>query len=320
MLEFTAVPGISAGALAELAGLFGIAVVTTDAAGTGVILNSQWQAWMAPSRPSTRDWLNALEPGDRAQVEAAIESARLEGIASVKCFVKGDTSPTPVELQFIRMQSETGELEGFVIGAAEVTPMQEMATRLERAALSTIEALSTMAAVRDLYTADHQTRVGRLSEAIGIELGLSKRQLTGLRIAAMLHDVGKVGVPIEILTKPAQLTSGEYSVMKEHAAHGYSILKGVTGEWPVARVAHEHHERLNGSGYPSGLKGDAILFQARVTAVADVVESMAVHRPYRSSLGVAAALEEIDQNKGTLYDPEAASACIRVIEHGFELY
>jgi HD-GYP domain-containing protein (c-di-GMP phosphodiesterase class II) len=225
-----------------------------------------------------------------------------------------------MHVRVFRLDTPDGQTEGFVVGATDISDLHHMTEKFEQAALSTIEALSAMEAVRDLHTSGHQARVERLAEAIGAELGLSGESLAGLRIAAVLHDVGKIGTPIQILTKPAKLSYGEYAVVKEHAANGYGILKGVTADWPLARVAHEHHERLDGSGYPQGLRGDQILLESRITAVADVVESMAINRPYRHGLGIATALDEIHANKGRLYDPDAVAACIKIVESGFELH
>jgi putative nucleotidyltransferase with HDIG domain len=218
------------------------------------------------------------------------------------------------------MRSKRGALEGFVAGASDITRIRELAHRNESAAVSMIGSLSKMEALRDPHTAGHEKRVGRLAEAIGAELGMAEPALTGLRIAATLHDIGKVGTPLSILTKPGRLTKGEIALVREHAANGYAILKDVTADWPVARVAYEHHERLDGSGYPQGLRGDAILLEARITAVADVVESMSVQRPYSPRGGMSAALQEIHEHKGQRYDPDVVEACVRLIENGLALY
>lgn len=166
--------------------------------------------------------------------------------------------------------------------------------------------------MRDPYTAGHQLSVGQLASAIGVELGLPLRQLEGLQLAASVHDIGKIMVPAEILCKPTKLTRHEYELIKEHAEAGYNILKDVDFPWPIARIVHEHHERMDGSGYPNGLHGDALLLESRIVAVADVVQSMCAHRPYRPGLGSKAALEEITKNRGRLYDTDVVAACVRL--------
>jgi putative nucleotidyltransferase with HDIG domain/PAS domain S-box-containing protein len=314
--------GLQGKSVGELASLFGIPVVTLDSAGRGLSLNSQWRAW-APSdaRAAGREWIKAFDPRDQDPVEATLNEARLAGSASIECrFAKRDGTTAWVLLRIFAMRGARGALEGFVAGASDITRIREMAHRNESAAVSTIGSLSKMEALRDPSTAGHQKRVGRLAEAIGAELGMAQPALTGLRIAATLHDIGKVGTPLAILTKPARLTKGEMALVREHAANGYAILKDVTADWPVARVAYEHHERLDGSGYPQGLRGDAILLEARITAVADVVESMSVQRPYCTRWGMSAALQEIHEHKGQRYDPDVVEACVRLIENGLALY
>jgi PAS domain S-box-containing protein len=191
---------------------------------------------------------------------------------------------------------------------------------LERAMGAVIHALAEMLATRDPYTAGHQQRVADLGSAIGIEMGLSEDQVAGIRMASIIHDLGKVAVPSEILTKPGRLTRLEFDIMKMHPQVGYDILSKLTFPWPVADVALQHHERLDGSGYPQGLQGDEIRIEARIVAVADVVEAMASHRPYRPSLGIQRALEEITRQKGSRYDPDAVAACVALAgREGFAL-
>jgi HD-GYP domain-containing protein (c-di-GMP phosphodiesterase class II) len=139
-------------------------------------------------------------------------------------------------------------------------------------------------------------------------------------MAGSIHDIGKLTIPAEILSKPTKLTNIEFSLIKEHSRKGYEMLKDVESPWPLAEIVHQHHERMDGSGYPRNLKGDEILMEARIMAVADVVESMASHRPYRPAIGIEAALEEIEKNKGILYDDTVADACLRLFrEKGFQL-
>jgi PAS domain S-box-containing protein len=198
--------------------------------------------------------------------------------------------------------------------------IREYVKRLEAAVLGTAAAVSQMVELRDPYTAGHERRVGELSAALAAEMGLDANMQRGLRVAGAVHDVGKIMVPAEILSKPARLSPVEFEIIKQHAQQGYEVLKDVAFPWPVAEVARQHHERMDGSGYPRGLKGEAILLEARILAVADVVESMASHRPYRPGLGIAAALDEIEKNAGRLYDPAVAAACLRLFrETGYRI-
>ena len=192
--------------------------------------------------------------------------------------------------------------------------------RLERAMESTLRAVSGVVELRDPYTAGHEHRVGELAAAIGAEMGLPAAVVKGLRLAGYVHDLGKVSVPAEILSKPTKLTPMEYELIKSHPQSGFEVLKDVDFPWPVAQIILQHHERLDGSGYPRGLKGDEILPEARVIAVADVVEAMSSHRPYRPGMGVDAALAEIETNSGKSYDAQVVAACLRLFrDRGYAL-
>jgi HD-GYP domain-containing protein (c-di-GMP phosphodiesterase class II) len=176
----------------------------------------------------------------------------------------------------------------------------------------TIQVMVSAVEARDPYTAGHQLRSANLACAIAEEMELSEDRIDGIQMASSIHDIGKLSIPAEILTKPTKLTDLEYSLIKEHSTCGHAMLIEVESQWPLAEIVYQHHERMNGSGYPRQLKGDEILIEARILAVSDVVESMASHRPYRPSLGIEAALEEIEKNKGILYDDVVADACIRL--------
>jgi len=190
---------------------------------------------------------------------------------------------------------------------------------LRKALSGIIQVISDTVETRDPYTAGHQRRVADLAWAIAGEMGLVDDQLEGLVMAGTIHDLGKVSIPAEILSKPSKLTETEYKLIQAHSQIGYDILKGIEFPWPIADMVLQHHERMNGSGYPQGLKGEDILLEARILMVADVVEAMASHRPYRPALGVDAALEEIEKNKGILYDPEVAEVCLGLFrEKGFK--
>lgn len=182
-----------------------------------------------------------------------------------------------------------------------------------RKALSTIiQVMVSAVEARDPYTAGHQSRSADLARAIATEMEVPQERIEGIRMAGLIHDIGKLSIPSEILSKPTKLSNLEFSLIKVHPEKGYEMLKDVESPWPLAEIVYQHHERMDGSGYPRKLKRDEILMEARIMAVADVVESMASHRPYRSALGLNAALEEIESNRGTLYDADAVDACLRL--------
>lgn len=181
----------------------------------------------------------------------------------------------------------------------------------------TISSISLALEKRDPYTAGHQNRVTQLALAIADAAGLDARRREGLQYAALLHDIGKLAVPSDILAKPGRLTAEEFELVKSHVQHGYDILKGIDFPWPIARIVLQHHERVDGSGYPAGLAGDDILLEARILGIADTVEAMSSHRPYRAALGVEAALAEIGTHGGTRYDAALVDATRHVFAAGF---
>ncbi len=198
--------------------------------------------------------------------------------------------------------------------------LQDSLRRLRTALEGTIRAIALTVETRDPYTAGHQRRVADLARAIATKMGLPKDQIDGIRMAGAIHDIGKVSIPGEILSKPGRLTDIEFNLIKTHPQIGYEILKSIDFPWPVAQIVLQHHERINGSGYPAGLTGEEILLEARILGVADVVEAMSSHRPYRSALGIDKALEEISRNKGILYDPDVVNACLELLtKNGFKL-
>lgn len=191
---------------------------------------------------------------------------------------------------------------------------------LRKALGGTVQAIAMVVEARDPYTAGHQRRVAHLAQAIAVEMGLESDRIEGLHVAASIHDIGKISVPAEILSKPTKLTLIEMSLIKIHPQTGYDILKEVEFPWPVAQMVFQHHERMDGSGYPRGLKGEEILPEARILMIADIIEAIASHRPYRPALGLDAALEEIARGKGALYDPDAADTCLTLFrEKGYAL-
>jgi PAS domain S-box-containing protein len=191
---------------------------------------------------------------------------------------------------------------------------QQSFEKLRKALRATVQSISLTLEMKDPYTSGHQQRVADLARSIATEMGLSADRQDFIHTASSIHDIGKISIPSAILSKPTKLTDLEFRLIKTHSQSGYDILKEIEFPWPVADVVLQHHERMNGSGYPHGLKGDDISLEARILAVADVVEAIAFHRPYRPSLGIASALEEISQNKGILYDADAVDACLKLFQ------
>lgn len=194
--------------------------------------------------------------------------------------------------------------------------IKEQLAQLEDNLEDTVKAISTIVEMRDPYTAGHETKVAELAVAIAREMGLPDELVHGIHLGGMVHDLGKIQVPAEILSMPRRLTEIEYSLIKGHPQAGYDILKDIDFPWPIAQIVLQHHERMDGSGYPQGLRGDSILIEARILCVADVVEAMSSHRPYRAGLGIEAALNEIRKNRGTLYDAAVVDACLRLFGEG----
>ncbi|MBF0519697.1 MAG: response regulator [Nitrospirae bacterium] len=189
--------------------------------------------------------------------------------------------------------------------------------KMKRLFYGAVEALTTMAETRDPYTAGHQRRVAELTCAIAMAMMFDKDETEGFYIAAKLHDIGKINVPAEILAKPGKITDIEFSLLKTHSEVGYNILKNIESEWMIADIVYQHHEKLDGSGYPRGLKGDEILSGARIIAVADVVEAISSHRPYRAALGIDVAMSEITSQRGIFYDNDVVDICVELFKNGF---
>jgi len=198
--------------------------------------------------------------------------------------------------------------------------LQRTLESFKKAVGTTIQVLVSVLEARDPYTSGHQSRAAHLACAIAEEMGFSQDKIEGIRMAGSIHDIGKLSIPAEILVKPTKLTNLEYSLIKEHPKAGYEMLRDVESPWPLAQIVYQHHERMDGTGYPGHLKGEEIIPEARIMAVADVVEAMASHRPYRASLGIEPALEEIEKNKGILYDAAVVDACLKLFrEKGYQL-
>jgi PAS domain S-box-containing protein/putative nucleotidyltransferase with HDIG domain len=228
-----------------------------------------------------------------------------------------DGSLVPVEVKYTFLRDTRGrpvEVLAIARDISERKQAQEEAKqnteRLIRAMEHAIQAMTIVVEMRDPHTAGHQQRATQLACAIAKQMGLSKERIGGLRLAGLIHDIGKVRVPAEILMNPDGLSEPEFMMIKAHPRLGYEILRTIDFPWPVAQIVLQHHERMDGSGYPSGLSGEDIIMEARILGVADVVDAMASHRPYRPALGINKALEEISQNKGVLYDSKVVNACL----------
>jgi PAS domain S-box-containing protein len=198
--------------------------------------------------------------------------------------------------------------------------LQDTLDSLRKAVNTTIQVMVSAVEARDPYTAGHQVRSANLARTIAFEMGLPQEKIDGIRLAGSIHDIGKLSIPAEILSKPTELSEIEFSLIKEHAWQGFEILKSVESPWPLAEMIYQHHERMDGSGYPRHLRRNEILPASRILAVADVIEAIASHRPYRPALGIDVAIEEISKNRGILYDPEVVDACLRLFqEKGYHL-
>jgi PAS domain S-box-containing protein/putative nucleotidyltransferase with HDIG domain len=235
---------------------------------------------------------------------------------------KGKT--IPVDHRAAPITDEIGSTSGVVLAFRDITRQKKTEAelirsfeRLKQAMDGTVQAMAFTIETRDPYTAGHQRRVTQLACALAEKMDLSKDVVDGVRMAGDLHDIGKIYVPAEILSKPGKLSEAEFNIIKTHSQVGYDILKTIEFPWPIADIVLQHHERINGSGYPAGLHGKDILLEARILAVADVIEAMATHRPYRPALSIEDALEEISENKGKLYDTKVVDACLKIFEEGF---
>jgi PAS domain S-box-containing protein/putative nucleotidyltransferase with HDIG domain len=229
-------------------------------------------------------------------------------------YLPADYEKNDEDIQFLGMVADT---LGLAIESKQAeVELEKGREQLRISLIGTIVAISKAVGARDPYTAGHQQRVSQLARAIAQEMGLDKERIDGLRMGAIIHDIGKINVPAEFLTKPTRLTKGEFEIIKTHPEVGYEILKDIEFPWPVAEIAHQHHERLDGSGYPQGLKGSEIVYEAKIVAVADVVEAMSSHRPYRPGLGIDMALKEIEDHRGTFYDPDVVDICLDLFRSG----
>jgi len=248
----------------------------------------------------------------------------LDEIGSHTCSVRAcGCLNVPIESSVSPIVDDRGETIGTVIVFRDISDrvkseenLRQYVADLRRTLEATVQALAVTAEKRDPYTAGHQQRVAALAYAMARRMGLDEERLEGIRVAGLLHDIGKIYIPAEILSKPARLTSMEMGLIKTHSEVGYEILKDIPFPWPVARIVLEHHERMDGTGYPEGLKDGQIMEESKILSVADVVEAMSSHRPYRAALGLERALGEIRRNRGRLYDEQAVDVCVGLFETG----
>jgi PAS domain S-box-containing protein/putative nucleotidyltransferase with HDIG domain len=242
-------------------------------------------------------------------------------------FTHKDGTEGICETSVIPLRDERGTLSAVFGVSHDITQHKQAEQELQRSYdklretfIVTVNTLASTVEMRDPYTAGHQRRVTILACAIADEMKVTEDQFDGLRLAGLVHDIGKFNVPVEILNKPGRISETEFNIIKTHPQAGYNLLKEIEFPWPVAQIVLQHHERLDGSGYPQGLKNGGIMLEAKILAVADVVEAMASHRPYRPALGIEVALEEIKKNKGIYYDPDVVDVCSRLfIDKGFAL-
>ncbi len=262
-----------------------------------------------------------IHPLDKIEEAKRLTKKAIKGYVNYDTIrKKKDGTLFPVSMSGSSVLIE-GKTKGKVILYQDITQRKQAEQqvkqgyeKLQRTMEATIYTISKIIETRDPYTAGHQNIVSQFAVAIAQEMKLPEDKIEGMRIAALVHDIGKISIPAEILSKPSKLNEMEFSLIKNHPKTGYDILKTIDFPWPVAKIVLQHHEKIDGSGYPQGLKGEKILLEAKIMAVADVVEAMFSHRPYRPSLGIDKALKEISQNKGILYDPEVVHACLKLFK------
>ncbi|HCX89443.1 MAG TPA: histidine kinase [Deltaproteobacteria bacterium] len=273
------------------------------------------------------DPFDIVHPEDREMVrEDAVKMLKGERVSPYQyryLCKSGESRWVAEQLTSIQFQGKRATLGNFMDVTEHKLAEEKLGQsyeRLQKAMDGTIQAMASIVEIRDPYTSGHQQRVARLASAIAEEMGLPKEQIEIIRISGILHDIGKIYIPAEIMSKPGKLSDSEMNMIKAHPQVGRDILKTLELPWLICPMVLQHHERMDGSGYPKGLSGESITLEARILAVADVVEAMASHRPYRPALGIEKALEEISQKRGLLYDSRVVDACIKLFsEKKFDL-
>jgi len=255
--------------------------------------------------------------------EAARRTAQMDKDAAERVRVEKELRMARIEIDHLvdkrteALARANDELHGKVLETRRSEDyLQSTLDRLERSLEGTFKAMSATLELRDPYMAGHQHRVSSLAVTIAQEMNMPWEKIEGIRFAGIIHDIGKIAAPAEIMAKPGRLTKTEFQLIKDHPRVGYEMIKDIAFPWPVAHIVLQHHERLDGSGYPEGLVGDAILPEARILAVADVVEAVCSLRPYRPALGIEKALEEIRKGRGIRYDTRVVDACIKLFREG----
>jgi PAS domain S-box-containing protein len=263
---------------------------------------------------------DVIAPRLWTELEPVYRQVLYTGNAVVNVEVSGDTAAEPGRTHHWLVSYYPVRIDDEIIGVGiivvDITERYEAEATRRELMHAAVAAIAATIDARDPYTAGHQRRVADISAAIATEIGLDDNEIEGIRLAAIIHDIGKIGVPAEILTRPAKLRPAEWELLKTHPRTGYDIVAGIDFPWPIAQMILQHHERLDGSGYPDGLRDDDILLGARIIAVADTVEAMAAQRPYRPARGLDVALDEIRDGRGIRYDPAVVDACLRLCQQG----
>ncbi|HAS88588.1 MAG TPA: histidine kinase [Desulfovibrio sp.] len=297
------------------------AVITTDHHGRIKSMNKSACALMGNGIDDLfgRYFHETVNIFENATAEAVSLSSGNDSIID-DAILKSQQGTIPVSINISAIEDKE-DVVGKVVVLRDISELKkseealrESLSQLRRTFEETVVSLTAMSEKRDPYTSGHQQRVAELACRIATKMELSSEEINSIRIAGVLHDVGKISIPAEILSKPTRLTDLEMNLMKTHSEAGYEILKGISFPWPVAQIVLQHHERMDGKGYPNGLSGEKILREARIIAVADVVEAMSSHRPYRAALGLPKAMAEIARGRGTSYDAEVVDACTQLIE------
>ncbi|MEA2021419.1 MAG: response regulator [Candidatus Caldatribacteriota bacterium] len=247
-------------------------------------------------RTDSKSRVKGLETGADAYISKPIVANELASQVKVMLRIKKAED---------KLRSEKDILEEMV---------QKRTEKLRKTQEGTILTIARIIGIKDPYTSGHQERVSQLATAIAEEMNLSKEKVEGIKISSLVHDIGKIDIPTEILSRPGKITDIEFSLIQKHATTGYKILKEIDYTWPIAEIVYQHHENLDGTGYPQGLKDGDILIEAQIVRVADVIEAMSSHRPYRPALGIEKALEEISKNKGILYNIEVVDTCLKLFQ------
>jgi PAS domain S-box-containing protein/putative nucleotidyltransferase with HDIG domain len=299
--------------------------------GWNIYFNQQWVNYTGLTLEQSygHGWNIPFHPDDRQRAwDAWLNATKNNGVYSVECRLRrADGVYHWWLIRGVPFIDKTGEIIKWFGTCTDIDHIKlaekqllDTLESLRKSFVAIVQVMVSAVEARDPYTAGHQRRVADLAHAIAMEMGITGEKIDAIRMAGAIHDIGKLSIPAEMLAKPAALTKLEFSLIKEHAHQGYEMLKDVESPWPLAQIVYQHHERMDGTGYPRNLQGAEILLEARILAVADVVEAMASHRPYRPSLGIDFALTEIEKNKGTLYDDVVADACLKLFrEKGYKL-